>query len=28
VRLPDAVHPDEAGYRTRSRMFAGALAGC
>ena len=28
VRLPDHVHPDTAGFRTRSRLYASALAAC
>ncbi len=28
VSLPDGLHPDDAGYRTRSRMVANAVARC
>ena len=28
VRLPDHVHPDAAGFRSRSRMYARAFASC
>jgi len=28
VRLPDSVHPDAAGFRSRSRMYARAFASC